>query len=233
MTHPESSLLSGHLDGDLAPPQARLVEEHISSCASCARLYRELQEVQLRARELPDRFPDRDLWPQIARSIRGRSRETDVIELHPWMEREQAVQKGGGFRISYLHAAAAVLALALFSGAAGAYLMAPHGAPGSSVAQVANPWVSMVEQASPGLDVPAREVARLEELLASHREELDPATVLILEKNLGVIDLAIRECVRALEVDPGNQFLESHLAQAVETKASFLREATAFVAPMS
>lgn len=232
MTHPEAGLLSAHLDGDLEPAQAQAVEAHMTSCASCTGLFKDLQEVQSRARELPDRFPDRDLWPQIARSIQGRSQETDVIELHPWIEQSEGAQKRGGFRVSYLSAAAAVIALTLISGATGAFLVGPQGVPGLSVASAANPWVTMVEQANPALDVPAREVARLEELLASEREHLDPATVLILETNLGVIDQAIRECVRALEVDPGNRFLEDHLAQAVETKASFLREATAFVAPL-
>ena len=93
--------------------------------------------------------------------------------------------------------------------------------------------MAMVSQASPSLDGPAREVARLESLLDSHRSELDPATIMVLERNLDVIDQAIRDCVRALEADPENRFLESHLAQAMETKASYLREAASFVAPVS
>jgi anti-sigma factor RsiW len=233
MTHPETELLSAHLDGDLGPDESRSVEEHLASCASCTALYRELQQVQARARELPDLLPKRDLWPQIAHSIQGPRDEAEVIELHPWLEKDVSTPKRGGFRISYLAAAAAVVALSLVSGMAGAILSGSRGADGSQMAQALNPWVTMVEQANPALEVPAREVARLEELLALHRDELDIATIKVLETNLGVIDLAIRECIRALEADPGNRFLEDHLAQAVETKASFLREATAFVAPMS
>jgi hypothetical protein len=37
--------------------------------------------------------------------------------------------------------------------------------------------------------------------------------------------------MRALEADPGNAFLENHLARTVETKVTFLREAAAFIAP--
>lgn len=233
MTHPESEILSGYLDGDLGPDQLREVEDHLAGCASCTALFRDLQEVQERARSLPDRFPDRDLWPQIVRSIRGRTGETDVIELHPRRVEETLSRRSSGFRISYLQAAAAVLALALFSGATGAFLTGSSGNPASVGTDETSAWLAMVEQASPTLDAPAREVARLEELLASRRSELDPATVLVLEKNLGVIDHAIRECIQALEADPGNRFLENHLAEAVESKAGYLREATAFVVPVS
>ncbi len=73
----------------------------------------------------------------------------------------------------------------------------------------------------------------MEVLLAQHSDRIEEETVRILEKNLGIIDQAIRESVRALQSDPGNPFLEKHLARSVESKATYLREATAFVAPVS
>ena len=234
MKHPEPQLLSGLLDGDLSPFQLREVEDHLSGCPGCRILYRELKEVQERARKLPDRIPDRDLWPEIAQAIgSGQSAEAEVIELHPWMHNEPGRKRSGGFKISYLHAAAAALALALFSGGTGALLTGYGDHSGSVQIPALNPWMEMVSQVTPELDSNTREVARLEELLGQHRDELDPVTVRILEKNLGIIDQAIRESVQALQGDPGNLFLETHLARAVETKASYLREATAFVAPMS
>jgi len=77
------------------------------------------------------------------------------------------------------------------------------------------------------------EVARLEEMLDRNRDQLDPETTRVLEKNLSVIDRAIQESVRALEADPGNRFLESHLARSMEIRANYLREAAAFVVPVS
>jgi hypothetical protein len=233
VTHPVSESLSAYLDGDLGPEEAREVEAHLSECAVCSALLRDLEEIQERARSLPDRFPDRDLWPQIARSIHGWSGETEIIRLHPEMEPEPGRVSGRGFSISYFQAAAAIIALSLFSGAMGAFLMGSRSNSLSSFPVPENEWVTMVSQASPSLDGPAREVARLESLLDSHRSELDPATIMVLERNLDVIDQAIRDCVRALEADPENRFLESHLAQAMETKASYLREAASFVAPVS
>jgi hypothetical protein len=53
--------------------------------------------------------------------------------------------------------------------------------------------------------------------------------VRILEKNLAVIDRAIRESVAALAVDPGNEFLVDHLEGAYRRKVDYLREATALL----
>lgn len=232
MIHPRSELLSEYLDGELTPDQAREVKVHLEGCPGCAALFQDLREIQARARSLPDRFPRRDLWPQISRRMTSEEAgEPEVIPLHPESLAGAKPRHSRGFRVSYLQAAAAVLAVAFFSGLAGIRLASP--APGSSPEPSPDSpgWVEQVRRTTPGLDKAAREVARLESLLNTHTSELDPVTVRLLEKNLHVIDQAIRESIQALEDDPGNPFLESHLARAVETKANYLREATAFVAP--
>jgi hypothetical protein len=70
----------------------------------------------------------------------------------------------------------------------------------------------------------AVELASLEAVLEQARSRLAPNTVRILEKNLGVIERAIQESRRALEVDPGNEYLRQHLDRAYRDKADFLRE---------
>jgi hypothetical protein len=50
--------------------------------------------------------------------------------------------------------------------------------------------------------------------------------VLILERNLKAIDAAINEARMALEQDPANPFLNSHLADARRRKLDLLRHAT-------
>jgi hypothetical protein len=90
-------------------------------------------------------------------------------------------------------------------------------------------WVNLVRETSPGLEGSALEVARLEEMLEQNRENLDPATAGILEKNLGVIDQAIRESLNALRSDPGNRFLETHLERSIRAKGDYLRDAAVLV----
>lgn len=234
MRHPKTEVLSELLDGDLTPTQARKVEEHLEGCRRCAALYQDLREIQARARSLPDQLPPRDLWPEISRAMApGGAPEAEVIHIHPEYSSQTARRRESGLRLSYIQAAAAALVLALFSGLAGAHFAGSRdGFPAIATSGQAG-WVALAGPANPELGQLAEEIDHLEALLAREGSELDPATVRLLEKNLDIIDQAIRESVQALEEDPGNPFLERHLAQAVETKATYLREATAFMAPAS
>jgi hypothetical protein len=58
------------------------------------------------------------------------------------------------------------------------------------------------------------------------RDELDPRTVMVIERNLAAIDEAIRQARAALDSDPANTFLNSHLADARRRKIDLLRHAT-------
>ena len=69
-------------------------------------------------------------------------------------------------------------------------------------------------------------VADLERVLLEQRERLDPRTVLVIERNLAAIDEAIRQAREALDADPANTFLNSHLADARRRKIELLRRAT-------
>ena len=58
---------------------------------------------------------------------------------------------------------------------------------------------------------------------ATERGRLEPATVALLERNLGVIDAAIRESRDALARDPGNVELRGLFAAAARQKVELLR----------
>ena len=69
------------------------------------------------------------------------------------------------------------------------------------------------------------ELEALEELLAGASVALDPETVRVLQKNLGVIERAIEDSRRALAQDPANEFLGAHLEREYQRKLSYLKEA--------
>ncbi len=69
-------------------------------------------------------------------------------------------------------------------------------------------------------------VSDLEQILRDERDRLDPRTVLVIERNLKAIDLAIQEARMALNDDPANAYLNSHLADARRRKLDLLRHAT-------
>jgi Putative zinc-finger len=72
----------------------------------------------------------------------------------------------------------------------------------------------------------ARATDELAAELAAERDRLEPATVALLEHNLGVIDAAIRESRDALARDPGNIELRGLVAAAARQKVELLRWAT-------
>jgi hypothetical protein len=69
-------------------------------------------------------------------------------------------------------------------------------------------------------------VTDLEQILRDERDRLDPRTVLVIERNLKAIDDAIQEARMALNNDPANPYLNSHLADARRRKLDLLRHAT-------
>ena len=244
MKHPDPSHFSAFLEGDLTSREVRDLEEHLSECDACSSLLQDLQDIKRQAGELPDLLPSRDLWPQIAQAIEGEVvQDPDVIRLHPGGPAASSARRRG-FHLSIPQAVAAGLALAMFSGGMGGLLVheadsqrvatqgtaATDGASGPT--QEAQ-WVSMVGEARPALESTALEVARLEQVLAEYRENLDPVTARVLEKNLAVIDKAIGESVSALQADPGNRFLENNLERAVVAKGDYLRDAALLVTPIT
>jgi hypothetical protein len=68
-------------------------------------------------------------------------------------------------------------------------------------------------------------VADLERVLRDESERLDPQTVMVIERNLRAIDDAIHEARAALDADPANTYLNSHLADARRRKLELLRRA--------
>ena len=68
-------------------------------------------------------------------------------------------------------------------------------------------------------------VADLERILRDESQRLDPQTVMVIERNLRAIDEAIRESRAALDADPANTYLNSHLADARRRKLELLRRA--------
>ncbi len=214
--------LSDHVDGGLSPEESRALEAHLAACAECRQALADLRDIVARAHELGPVEPDRDLWPGIAESM-GRPR----IIAFP-ATRRRTVPTGFFLTVPQIAAAAAVLMLV--SGAAtwwagpGVGARGPRaGAAGTTTPAAETAAAFAADELGPAPDL-AQELASLETVLTEARSSLDPNTVRILEKNLGVIQRAIDESLRALEVDPGNEYLLQHLDRAYRDKADFLRE---------
>jgi hypothetical protein len=216
--------LSDYLDEELTPADRGACEAHLAGCEQCRDVLEELRAVVQFARADADVLPTADLWSGIrSRLATGPS----IVARGP----RQFV-----FTLPQLALAASLL-IAVSAGVA--YVAAgrawtspvPQEDPIQAQAEPLLPPSAGVEHANFADAQFDEAVADLEKVLTDRREQLDPRTVLIIERNLAAIDQAIREARAALDADPANTFLNSHLADARRKKLDLLRQATMLQSP--
>jgi len=211
--------LSDYLDDELTPGERAMVESHLAVCRDCSSTLEELRAVVARAGALLPRPPANDLWPGIEPRLTG-PRDGQVVPFKARTSRRVS------FTLPQLVAAG--IALMVMSG--GGVWVLQHGGRATSLPPVAAtnepPSVVPASSVNPRYD---EAIADLEQALRAGRGDLDPATVRILEANIDAIDKAIAECRAALDADPANVYLNSHLAEARQRKLALLRRATALV----
>lgn len=219
MEHSWQDRLSEYVDGTLGPLELAECEAHLARCSECTALMLELRAVARRAARLPVSAPHADLWPDIAARI-GRPDVVDIRRarrprLHSWM-------------------AAAAVAVFLAGGALVVgirQLKAP---------ETTQPPVAVTQPAPAGELTVLPAMARAEEtysraesdlraILDEGRDRLDPKTVMVLERNLALIDSAIADTETALRNDPASAYLNSYLARTMQRKLALLRQAATLV----
>jgi Putative zinc-finger len=212
--------LSEYLDGELTKREQEQIEAHLAQCDECRTILDQLRAVVARASMLPSGAPASDLWPGVEARLNTSGKTLPF--------RTRAVR-----RISFTlpQLVAAGLALMVLSG--GAVWLSQFGGrttslPPAAAAPISGPAVTPIGLTNPRYDEAVRE---LEDALDAGRAQLDPETVKILESNLQAIDQAIEQSRRALEADPANGFLYSHLAEARQRKLALLRRASLLVGP--
>jgi hypothetical protein len=179
-----------------------------------------------------------DLWPAIADRLERRGTGPRVVPI----ESRREVRR---FSFSVSQLAAASIAIALLS--AGAVWMAVRDGGGVSGPIVSaprseEPITGAVEEpisgaggeTSPTVTVADRgdhvtnaeydaAVAELERLL--DEANIEPELRQAIDENLAVIDDAIRQTRRALEEDPDDVYLNTHLASTMQRKIDVLQDA--------
>ena len=207
--------LSEYIDGELTEAERSAIDAHLATCADCHEVLEDLRAIVATAPRLPGTLPDRELWDGVSNRIGG----ARIARFATRAKRR--------FSFTLPQIAAAGVALMLTSGGL-VYVLRPEppaltaeSAPAlPDVAGLIMP-VALVDPTYDGA------VADLEQRLEAGRKRLDPQTVRVLEQNLAAIDRAIDECLRALEADPANSFLNTHLVSARQRKLALLRSASA------
>jgi hypothetical protein len=199
-----------------------------------------MQAVIAMAKADPDVMPANDMWPGILQQInRGNVVDFGAASASAQAAADKQAAVSSTRRTISLTmpqlALAASLLIAVSSAvayiAAGRAINRAESAPAEAPIQAqAEPMLAPSADIAPANFADAqfdRAVSDLERVLVEQRDELDPRTVVVIERNLAAIDEAIRQARAALNADPGNQFLNSHLADARRRKLDLLRHAAA------
>jgi len=169
----------------------------------------------------------------LAQAIAGLKQETPAKDLWPGIEsRLIPVKKPGSISLTWSQLAiAASMLIAVSVGLTWAVAHPPAAAPGAGqiVVQAESEPVGaaagQVQQANFADKQFDAAVTDLEQILREERDRLDPRTVMVIERNLTTIDDAIKQAREALDSDPANPYLNSHLADARRRKLELLRRA--------
>ena len=86
MTHPGfEAQIDAYLDGELAPPDAVELEEHLRACPDCSRLERRRRAVRVAVREHLPRFPAPDmLQARVRAQVQAETRQTHRRRAPTW-----------------------------------------------------------------------------------------------------------------------------------------------------
>jgi anti-sigma factor RsiW len=209
--------LSEYLDGELPAAERVALEEHLKTCPDCPAILADLRRVVARAAVMDVPMPPRDLWPGIARRI-GATPAGVRRTARRW-----------SFSLPQL--AAAAIALMTMSGSAVWLARSSGSAPTIPIATEASPVTTpaAIHASRSAAQSYAAAVADLERVVAGGRGQLDSTTVRVIEENLAVIDRAIAQAQRALNADPANLYLNTHLAETMRRKLDLLRQAATLV----
>ncbi len=212
--------LSEYIDGELDSTERAAIEAHLATCGHCYAALGELRQVVARAKTLEDTPPTKDLWL----GIRAGITPARVAADRP----DRRDRRRLSLTIPQLLAAS--IALILLSGGSAwlALRQGPTNTP--EPVAVARPAGTRVASWTGSTDIA---IGELEAALTQNEKRLDSTTVRIVRKNLAIINRAIAEARIALRNDPGNAYLNLHLADTMRRKVELLRRVNDMAAARS
>ena len=222
MNHEDCRLrLDAYVDGTLSEEELRQVGRHLADCDSCREEAERIKQLLGNLRALPRSvMPPRDLWPEISDGITAgliAAGERDVVDMD-----EVRARRGRGKWWRYAVAASVLIA---FSSAITAYLARKSPVADRGDLAVGKPFARPSVAAMTVEATYSGTILQLHRALAERRSGLSPEAVRIVERNLAIIDGAIRESQAALSAEPGDPELIRSVAAMYERKIALLEDA--------
>jgi anti-sigma factor RsiW len=228
-THLTWETLNDYADGVLVAQKREEAARHLDDCSECHAQLGELRDF-LADTQRADRAmdPPADVWPALRADLEHRK----VVGMPGTRSASYgATWRGVPTRVRWTLAVAATLLIVASSAVTN--IVMRGGSAGTARVGVAparaqgNAMALEVAQVERGY---LESVVELTQALEAARPRLAPATIVIVERNLAVIDAAIAESRAALLQDPGNRVLLDVLAGTYGQKLDLLRRAARLAA---
>jgi anti-sigma factor RsiW len=243
--------LLAYLEHEVDDATRAAIERHSVTCGECGALLADLRKLRIDAANLPLQQPSRDLWAGIAARIEAPVVDIGGVHMktapraaqRPWVRGALlAASLVGAAGVGYLAAGArtqlvpgplvqlppdTVTQVVMVPDSTPAVVQAPRAEnrePRAIASAPARPTEVQLALATLTADYD-REIARLRTLIEQRRNQLDPLTVGIIEKNLNVIDTAIDDSKKAIARDPASRYLIESLNQSLRSKVELMRTA--------
>ncbi len=205
--HPDLGRLNEYLDHDLDPREHRRIDAHLSECMDCRRALEALVNVVRAANELPPVEPPDRVWKSIETSLEERARTS------------RAAAPKTAWRKS-LYPALALAATLVLGLSLWAILRTAETPEPSDSTALANMVAEELKAAESHYE---KAIAGLEQIIAQNGEVLPQETAAVLNRNLDLIENAIRESRTAIATEPRSAAAQESLLQALRSKVSLLQ----------
>jgi hypothetical protein len=216
----ESFLLDA-LDAPLPPADAAALAAHLAACAACRDLEADLSLVRGAAESLAPPIVPATAWPALAAQLErdGLLAAAARPSRKPWQT------------YTWMALAASLLAGV---GAALVWRSSDRVAPAPTIATAppATPGNVRDPRAVEAIEIELRLAAEhyekaitaLEGIAAEDRTRIDPVVAQVVERSLGLIDIAIADSREALQRQPGSVVAQTSLFEAYRQKVALLQD---------
>lgn len=231
------SLLDDLVDGTLAAAARRNVEAHLETCAACRVTVADLRGIREAARALPRMEPPADGWARVSAALDQPGRTASGPAGASPTRKPRRASTFLVWRPAWgALAAAAILAVAVVTTLL-FYRTAPVDDHAAATGQPANaPGADLVSSVETELQLAdqhyQKAIAGLEQVWREGQGSVDPQTAAVLQKNMGIIDQAVRESREALRAQPTDEVAQTTLFEALRHKVDLLKDMVALVNEM-
>jgi anti-sigma factor RsiW len=217
------SFLHEALDAPLPPADAAALAAHLDTCPACRDLEADLALVRGATESLDPPIVSSTLWPALAAQLEREGLLSPATarpsrkpwQTYTWMALAASLLAGVGAALVWRASTAVRPATAIVTAP-------PAAAPGN----VRDPRT--VETIEIELRLAAehyeKAITALEGLAAEDRTRIDPAVAQVVERSLGLIDIAIADSREALQRQPGSLVAQTSLFEAYRQKVSLLQD---------